>query len=176
MKKKASSGKLSLEIAQAIRNYHHKALWEEQKHFTWWISIVLSAQILLYLNISISSPIKLLFILMSSVVGLFLCIMAIITIRKEGEYFQRALSEYVIVYNEVNCERPLPPVEQRSNNSLPKLCKAFFKGELGIRDVFQLIFIFFVFIFILVAAFAILEFVFFPEPLDLEKSKFHLLF
>jgi CRISPR/Cas system-associated protein Cas10 (large subunit of type III CRISPR-Cas system) len=27
-----------LEIAEARRRFHHEALWEEEKHFSWWAS------------------------------------------------------------------------------------------------------------------------------------------
>jgi hypothetical protein len=34
----------ALKFAQQLREYHHKALWEEEKHFTWLLSIILAAQ------------------------------------------------------------------------------------------------------------------------------------
>lgn len=37
-----------LKMAFTIRDSHHKSLWEEEKHFTWWLSILLSAQIVIY--------------------------------------------------------------------------------------------------------------------------------
>src|SRR3954453_8934240 len=35
-----------LELAQAIRKYHHDALWEAEKHYSWLVSFILSATFL----------------------------------------------------------------------------------------------------------------------------------
>ncbi len=141
-----------LELAHNIREFHHKSLWEEEKHFTWWISIVLSAQIVVYTSSSLCNENKLTFMVIGSVVGFFLCFTALNIMRKEGGYFHIALSIFVSEYNRIYKTSPLKPVPEKANEDIRDLIKLFFTPwklwKLGVRDSFQCLFLFFMLIFV----------------------------
>lgn len=145
-----------LELAHNIREFHHKSLWEEEKHFTWWVSIVLSAQIVLYTSDSLNNQNKLLFIVIGSLIGIFLCIMAFRILRAEGGYFHTALSRFVNEYNKIFTISPLPDVPKKANKDMRDLIKSFFTGKLRIRDSFQCLFLFFILIFVGISLFSFL--------------------
>lgn len=137
-----------LEIAHNIREFHHKSLWEEEKHFTWFVSIVLSTQILIYTSNSLCNQSKLIFIFIAFLVGIFLCITAFRVLRKEGEYFHNALSRFVKEYNSIYTTSPLPDVPEKSNKNIRELIKLFLTCKIGVRDSFQFLFLFFILIFV----------------------------
>lgn len=85
----------SLEMAHTIREFHHKSLWEEEKHFTWLISLLLTAQIILYMSNDLCNQNKFYFILILSITGNLICCMAFRILRREGYYFHKALSKFV---------------------------------------------------------------------------------
>ncbi len=145
-----------LEIAHTIREFHHKSLWEEEKHFTWWISLVLSAQTIIYTSSTVRSQFKLVLISIGSLIGVFLCIIALKILRKEGEYFNTALTKFVEEYNTVYPKTPLPTAPKKANKSIWELTKLFFSGKIGIRDSFQFLFLFFIFVFIGILLFSFL--------------------
>jgi len=145
-----------LEIAHNIREFHHKSLWEEEKHFTWWVSIVLSAQILIYTSNSLCNQSKLIFIFIASLVGIFLCIIAFRVLRREGEYFHTALSRFVKEYNSIYTTSPLPDVPEKANKNIRELIKSFLTCKIGVRDSFQLLFLLFIVIFVGILLFSFL--------------------
>lgn len=145
-----------LELAHNIREFHHRSLWEEEKHFTWWVSIVLSAQIVVYTSNSLRNQPKLIFVLIGSLIGVFLCITAFRTLRREGKYFHTALSRFVEEYNAFYITSPLPDVSEKANKDIPELFKSFFTGKVGVRDSFQLLFLFFVIVFVVTPVYAFL--------------------
>ena len=139
-----------LELAHNIREFHHKSLWEEEKHFTWWISIVLSLQILLYTTGHICNQNKFIFIVIASFIGIFICFTAFRIVRLESEYFHTALSRFVTEYNEIYPTSQLPSVHKEANKGITDLIISVFKLEIGVRDSFQFLFLFFIFIFVLI--------------------------
>uniref|UniRef100_A0A7C3YSK9 Uncharacterized protein n=1 Tax=candidate division WOR-3 bacterium TaxID=2052148 RepID=A0A7C3YSK9_UNCW3 len=145
-----------LELAHKIREFHHNSLWEEEKHFTWLVSIVLSAQIIVYTSNSLCNQDKLIFVLVGSLIGIFLCITAYRTLRKEGAFFHTALSKFVEEYNAIYVTSPLPKVPEKANKDISELIKLFFTGKVGVRDCFQLLFLFFMLIFVFISVYGFL--------------------
>jgi len=137
-----------IDLAHKIRTFHHNSLWEEEKHFTWLISIILSAQIIFYTNNLLVNRDKIFFTLVSSLIGIFLCITAYRVLRREGLYFHTALSRFVKEYNSVNQNSPIPEVSEIANKPILRLIASFFTNKAGVRDGFQLLFLFFILIFI----------------------------
>lgn len=39
-----------LEINEAVCRQKHNALWEEQKHFTWWVSVIFPVLVVTFFN------------------------------------------------------------------------------------------------------------------------------
>jgi hypothetical protein len=61
---------LRLQVARAMRDSHHRALWEEEKHFTWLLSIVLTADaVLLFRSAGLPEPDRSLAIGVASTLG-----------------------------------------------------------------------------------------------------------
>jgi hypothetical protein len=160
-----------LQLSQEIRHYNHQALWEEEKHFTWWISIVFSTLIFVYLNSNLLVWQKVFIINLGCIFGFLVSLLGYRVIRKESIYFKdaietfsricRALELHKINKESQNSEWNLPlmpeyPVSEnfqdaRKNVNKPLhhlLLGLFRSNTLSIRDCFQLIFIIFWFIFI----------------------------
>lgn len=145
-----------LELAHTIREFHHKSLWEEEKHFTWWVSIVFSGLIVLYTNNGLCYRNKLIFIIIGSLIGIFLCITALRIMIVEGGYFHTALARFVNEYNKIFKTSPLPPVPEEPNKKLRDLIKLFFIWKLGVRDSFQFLFYFLMLIFSVILVWSVL--------------------
>jgi hypothetical protein len=71
-------------------NSHRQTLWEEQKHFAWWISIILSGLILIFLADEIDSKLRIIPIALGCIFGITISIVARRVISKEDIYFQEA--------------------------------------------------------------------------------------
>jgi hypothetical protein len=79
-------------LAQDVRKYHHSALWEIEKHFTWWASVLLGACVLILANTDkIGEPTAYFVLGTIAVVGVLLSIMGKSVVEREGEYFSEAL-------------------------------------------------------------------------------------
>lgn len=89
------------QIIQFHRNYqmrvnsHRQKLWEAQKHFTWWISAILSSILIILLAKEdlINPNCKAALIIIASVLGLFLSFFGFNANRKEGEQFDEAIKK-----------------------------------------------------------------------------------
>jgi hypothetical protein len=88
-----------LEFAFKVRAYHHNAIWEEQKHFTWFMSILLSAQLLALTSDRIETPTKALVTSLAAFVGVTLAATGFRVQRREGEFFRNANELYIAQYN-----------------------------------------------------------------------------
>jgi hypothetical protein len=143
-----------LEFAFGLRSYHHNAIWEEQKHFTWLISIILSAQLLVLTGVRLDNLPKALLISIASIVGILLSVTALRVQRREGEYFRNANARFVAEYNAVYPSMPMPPPGPVANKQILSLVVSIFIGRSGVRDYFQFLFLAFAVVFLLMAIFA----------------------
>lgn len=136
-----------LEFAQNLREYHHKAIWEEEKHFSWLISIIISLQVIIYTNDKICLQNKSLIIIFLSLIGIIFCLLALKIIRREGVFFIKALALFVKEYNSVfNPSKSdlyyIEPAPSEANKPFKILIKNSFLMTLGIRESFQMLFYF----------------------------------
>jgi len=149
-----------LELASQRLRHHHSALWEEEKHYTWWVYVVFGALIFIYANQFLDTCQKIIVIGFGSVFGLLMSIIGFHVVRREGEQFHEALQEYHRTVIALGLNRPFPrpdggepinlmegiekkdfkSVKSQANKPLHKLIAGVLKGGLGIRDCFQLIF------------------------------------
>jgi hypothetical protein len=139
------------------KEYHHRAIWEEEKHFTWFISILLSAIVLIFVSPNIGYSAKCTLIIMGSLLGISICLTALAVIRREGEYFFQALKIYVEEYNKAYPEYSLQSLKDRANKPLTQLFRSIFKRTVSIRDRFQIIFVIFFGFFSLIFIYAIIS-------------------
>jgi hypothetical protein len=135
-----------LDLAIKIREYHHNAIWEEQKHFTWLISIILSAQLLVLTSDKFRASGKVL-VVVGSVVGILLAMTGFRVQRREGSYFRNANANFVEEHNALYPHMQLPLPSQKANKNIFVLVLSFFTGKSGIRDYFQFLFLCFIVIF-----------------------------
>ena len=61
-----------LEIIERRIQHHHDALWEEEKHYTWWIYVLIGFIILVVTSEFISIKTKELIIIGISLIGIFI--------------------------------------------------------------------------------------------------------
>lgn len=140
-----------LEFAFKRWSYHHTAIWEAQKHFTWFISIVLSAEVISLSTASLSHTTRLVTVEVLSVVGVVLAWIGCRVQRREGSLFTFASDEYAAEHNAIFPERPLPvrdvsqdgDAKLPGNPSWPALIVAPFRPGTGIRVMFQWLFVLF---------------------------------
>ena len=160
-----------LEIIERRIQHHHDALWEEEKHYTWWIYVLIGFIILVVTSEFISIKTKELIIIGISLIGIFISCSAYRVVRKEGEYFFEAKQIYfnTIVALKINTlvylPNSYPKIQSKcfnlvndANKPLLGLFSGLFKKrKLGIRDYFQLTFIIFFIIFSFGAIYTILN-------------------
>jgi hypothetical protein len=87
-----------LEIISERERHFHESLWEEEKHYTWWVYILFAGLIYLYTSHGVCNIVKFILILGLSIFGIWICLAAINAIRREGrdfciahQMFQRAI-------------------------------------------------------------------------------------
>lgn len=143
--------------SQRVR-HHHNALWEEEKHYSWWVYIIFAGLILVYTNQHLCWWHQLAIIIGGSLLGLYLSYSGYRIIRREGIFFSRELEIYKRAQISCNLQRNMPSpnekhpllpkmevkdwraVESAANKSWRELVRPPFRN-LRIRDFFQLNFI-----------------------------------
>jgi hypothetical protein len=140
-----------------VREYHHKALWEEEKHFTWLNSLVLSGELLVFASDKLSTCSKSTLISILTGFGLLTSLLALKVVRAESRNFQRALRRYVEFDQLVfGSKDPEPPLD--ANSGYVKLLWQSLLGRQNIRAAFQGVFILFAVAFVLIQiAFALVN-------------------
>lgn len=129
----------ALRIAQQIREYHHKALWEEEKHFLWLNSIILAAQAAILTKSITEVPYHTILLISLAAIGLLFALIALRVIRREGVFFVDANKIFVAQYNMVFSTHKLPVPSGVPNKSIYLLPFFLFSQKLSIRDAFQLV-------------------------------------
>jgi hypothetical protein len=83
-----------LEVISQRIQHNHDALWEEAKHYSWWIYIIFAGLIYLYFKLpsfTILEPWqRALLVGLGSAFGVFISIMGFNAIRLESKYFKDA--------------------------------------------------------------------------------------
>jgi hypothetical protein len=131
----------ALRLTQQLREYHHRALWEEEKHFTWLFNIVLAAQSGILISDIQGRGIALIVL---SIIGLVFVSIALKVVRREGVYFVNAHRNFVRRFNIVFPEQKLEESTDNPNKKiLFNLLRNMCSRKLSIRDLFQLLFLFF---------------------------------
>jgi hypothetical protein len=141
-----------LQIAQSLRDYHHKALWEEEKHFMWFVSIIMSVDVLLITTDKLDCTLKGFLILLASAIGAIVCLIALRVIRSESCNFQIALYRFIDEHNKCFSKKLGQVDPDKSNKSYAELFKDMIRGRVTIRDSFQLLFCLFFLLFLAVEA------------------------
>jgi len=162
-----------LEIAAQRVRHHHDALWEEEKHYSWWIYIIFAALIFVYAHRPFVAWQNVAILTAGSAFGVFICLIGYKVVRRESKYFHEAIQIRDRIIIALGLDQPvarpdgasftmMPPnqisikdwnsVRSEANKSLRQLAAAIFRRNLGIRDCFQLTFVITAFCF---AAFAI---------------------
>ena len=83
-----------LEIISQRIQHHHDSLWEEAKHYSWWIYIIFAGLIYLYIRLpefTLLEPCeRALLMAFGSAFGIFISIMGFNAVRLESKYFKDA--------------------------------------------------------------------------------------
>lgn len=134
-----------LDVAIRLREYHHNAIWEEQKHFTWMLSAVLTAELLVLTSDHVRSAGQAFLGVAFGLLGTAVAITAMRVQRREGEYMRNTQIEFVRCYNKF-FELPVDVriAEQGpANRPIIALVGVLLSGKGGIRDHFQALLLFF---------------------------------
>jgi hypothetical protein len=128
-----------LQFLHELRDYHHSALWEIQKHFTWLLSIVLAAQAAILTTAVVQPPERRNLLIGMALLGLAFSLLALRVVRKEGEYFFNVNRQFVRYHNRVFPEDLLSPPQGANLPFSKLLLGALTPWRLGVRDSFQLV-------------------------------------
>lgn len=137
-----------LDMAHRIRHSNYNSIWEQQKHFTWLISIILSAQAVILASVKLDSTDKLIVLCVGSLLGIITSIIAFRVQRIEGIYFSRASEVYAEEYRAVYPYAEAPHRSQKPNKAVSSLVTSVIRGRAGVRDHFQLLFLAFAAVFL----------------------------
>jgi hypothetical protein len=131
-----------LQIVHDIRQMHHTALWEEEKHFTWWVYGIVAGILYVLGNDNFSG-------LWKGLISLFLSVYGIFISAKGMEVFNREKIWFDAVMNDL--KKNLKGNKQKEKNVLMKYCisldnennfsiSRFFKNSLGYAKWFFIIY------------------------------------
>jgi len=128
-------------LTQDVRKYHHSALWEIEKHFTWWASILLGACVLILANVDkVGEPAAYYVLGVIAFVGALLSIMGKTVVEKEGEYFGEALQICNRVARVLGLESRqynFPP-RRRSNSQMEPAQFSLYPGDYWISTAVRI--------------------------------------
>jgi ABC-type branched-subunit amino acid transport system permease subunit len=159
---KLSVNSEEVNLAREIRKNHHDAIWEEQKHFTWLISIILSGQLVVFIGSQPSPSVKIALIVVSSLIGILLSLTAFRVQRIEGIYFNNANIAFNEAYRKFFGKDTGPSAERTEKIAANKdpggLIIAVLTNNSGVRDQFQFIFLSFIVVFAAIAIYACVVF------------------
>jgi hypothetical protein len=110
----------NLDILERTTSRHHSALRDGEKLFTQWLGIILIIQTALMLTKIDHLP-HFFFTLIFSLLGIFLSIVAIASIRNEGEYFKGAFDNLKNAYRKLYRENIYSKMPSHNDLSLPDL-------------------------------------------------------
>jgi hypothetical protein len=136
-----------LKAKHAQREYHHKALWEEEKHFTWLNSLVLSGQLLVFASDKLSVCAQSTLICLLAALGVGLSLLALRVLRSESQNFQEQMIQYVELHNKVFPTQKLSQPSNAANKRYLNLLWDSLRGRQTIRDAFQGVFLLFIVMF-----------------------------
>jgi hypothetical protein len=133
----------ALKFTQALREYHHKALWEEEKHFTWLHSIILAAQAAILTRTPDELAARSTILVVLGVIGLLFAIVAFCVVRREGQFFTYAHNLFVNRFNVLFPATPLLVTAVEPTSSVFLTPFRVLTGKASIRENFQFVFIVF---------------------------------
>lgn len=148
------------QIIQFHRNYqmrvnsHRQKLWEAQKHFTWWISAILSSILVVLLaNEDLVSPkSKAALLITASVLGLFFSLFGFNVNQKESKQFDEAIQKIKFI-EEICIGFNFENVDKKKNEK----CKLKFKKmHCSIRKTFNAVYSIFSIIFLIIVVICIM--------------------
>ncbi|MFC1912603.1 hypothetical protein ACFLX7_00150 [Chloroflexota bacterium] len=138
-----------LEIVSQTAKHHHDAIWEEEKHYSWWVYIILAGLIYIYVNVDGNYIPKNTLITIGGLFGIYLSLAAIKVIRREGDFLYQTLEKCNWARDALGLNQPIQCpngekcVELKAKFDTKKANKGFkefidFKHRLGIIDIYQL--------------------------------------
>jgi len=150
----------NLDILEKTTKRHHDALWNGERLFTQWLGVILTIQTALMLS-KIDYTRFFFSTLIFSLLGIFLSIVAITSIRNEGEYFKGAFDSLKNAYRKLYRENIYSKMPSHNDLSLPDLLFFWyiqpFKTQ-SIKNLFQSLWAAFCTIFTIILVFSSVEF------------------
>jgi hypothetical protein len=141
-----TSKRLQLDLTSRSIISHRATLWEEEKHYTWWVYVIAAALVLVGTSAYPPVGFKVVFVAAGSLVGIVVSLLGLCVVRREGELIHGRHRAYDRLIDELGLEDPERGLEEgQVNCSVSRLLSPISeirKGALGVRYVFQLGFLF----------------------------------
>jgi hypothetical protein len=139
--------------ASSLEIHRHDSLWEEEKHYTWWVYVLIGFLTVVITAKDLEEPIKSSVVFLISSFGVFVSLLGFIVVRKEGSDLNLAKESRnqagsaisipsVLVTEPANHQLMglrLRRVIDSSDKDDVSIVAKLFTRELGIRDSFQLL-------------------------------------
>jgi hypothetical protein len=130
-----------IKVAQDLRKFFHASLWEEEKHYTWFIATILGTSILAVLRDGVATTAKAVIVGVLSFIGLVVSRIAFGVILRECEYFQIALFRMVHAENALYWDHnPVPDRTFKAARKRDLWWKVLRDKRMGVREYFLLTF------------------------------------
>jgi len=143
-------------LTSDLRSHFHDALWEEEKHYTWLISILLGVIVLVTVRLNVGTEeLKLLIVFGLSYIGGIFSKIAFNVIKEESQYFQIAFYRHVKAENKIFPSNPCPvPSSSWEPDNCWRLLwlLVFTNKRLGVRGNFLATFVLFDKVFLILAS------------------------
>ena len=133
-----------LEVVSQRERHHHDILWEEEKHYSWWVYVVFAGLVFIYShsNPAFLPEYKIIAIIFGTFLGVWLSISAIRVIHLESKYLHEARQLYTrtIIALELHkhyilCNELLvPEIEFKDMDCVRYNANKF---DFGIRSIFK---------------------------------------
>ena len=154
-----------LDLTHVRLIFYRDALWEIEKQFAWWVSIVFPAIVVVFTADTLKDEEKLPLVILGCILGFLLSLAGYFLVRRESRYFWEAMLSFNNVAATLKLHHPQFKIEidkkletvpilplyptTQDFNSIPEINKTFFNlfwslkqpSSLGIRDWFQIVFL-----------------------------------
>ena len=131
----------ALRFSHQLREFHHKSLWEEEKHYTWLHSIILAAQVAVIAKQPVELASRNILLTTLAIIGFLLSIVAYQVVSREGNFFVYAHNIFVNYFNKMFPQNTLEATENISNILILPI--RALRGKATIREYFQFVFLIF---------------------------------
>jgi hypothetical protein len=140
--------RLQLRIAGRAIGTHRRAIWEQAKHYTWWLAALAVALMVLGTNVETGFLTRAVIIMVGCIAGVVIASIGLAVVRREVEVLEHSFEIYDKLAKALDLEGDSLAAPGRPNKGLGKLIK----GACGAKKIKMETWDWFQFSFVLAAA------------------------